>query len=233
MENVCESLYEIVNLFDGWYRGLRRGVSALPKEGEYLYPFCVETKAALILGGGGITGGMYELGALSAMDDFIVSGRKSGQFDLYAGISAGSILAAFPTIAGQCGSLTERGVTAIAEQSFRVNSRVKLELGALLFRADHPETDLLMIEPSPAESSLFLYGSMNFTERVHSLNYGYNSSVYYFIENFDMLRERFARHGMEVSLEHLAADRFLQQAVMPPGRHRFGLKRQIFAAPAR
>ena len=166
MENVCESLYEIVNLFDGWYRGLRRGVSALPKEGEYLYPFCVETKAALILGGGGITGGMYEL-------------------------------------------------------------------GALLFRADHPETDLLMIEPSSAESSLFLYGSMNFTERVHSLNYGYNSSVYYFIENFDMLRERFARHGMEVSLEHLAADRFPQQAVMPPGRHRFGPKRQIFAAPAR
>ena len=53
------------------------------------------TKAALILGGGGITGAMYELGALSAMDDFIVSGRKSGAFDLYVGISAGSILAAF------------------------------------------------------------------------------------------------------------------------------------------
>jgi predicted acylesterase/phospholipase RssA len=48
----------------------------------------VETKTALVLGGGGITGGMYELGALSAMDDFIVSGRKSGEFDLYVGISA-------------------------------------------------------------------------------------------------------------------------------------------------
>ena len=384
----------------------------------------MDTKAALILGGGGITGGMYELGALSAMDDFIVSGRKSGEFDLYVGISAGSILAAFlangitvkemcsavlgegdqgiflrredifemrfgslfhflgrsirnlgsavrhlrksgqavtflnilaviqqflpagffsnanleryvartlsgegrsndfrtvrkplaivatevdtgerwifgeggrkdipiskaiqastaipvffdpvlieeqyfvdgaaervghldipaaagadlivminpivpiyndrsvvciPTIDGQCCSLTERGVTAIAEQTFRINSRVKLELGSLLFRADHPRTDLLMIEPSPAESSLFLYGSMNFAERVHSLNYGYNSSVYYFIENFDMLRKCFARHGMEVSLEHLAADRFLQQTVVPAGRRRFGLKRQ-------
>ena len=353
---------------------------------ETLYALCVETRTALILGGGGITGGMYELGALSAIDDFIVSGRKSGDFDLYVGISAGSILAAFlangitvsemcsavlgekdqglllrrediyelplgnlfrflgrsflnlgtvirhirksgqavtflnilavlqqflpagffsnanleryvaralsgegrtndfrevrkplaivatevdtaerwifgeggrkdipiskaiqastaipvffepvriggrhfvdgaaervghldipaaagadlivminpivpiyndraavciPTIDGQCASLTERGVTAIAEQAFRINSRVKLELGALLFVADHPETDLLMIEPSPAESSLFLYGSMNFAERVHSLNYGYNSSVYYFVENFDRLR---------------------------------------------
>ena len=69
--------------------------SSLPETGEYLYALFVGTKAALILGGGGITGGMYELGALSAMDDFIVSGRKSGEFDLYVGISAGSILAAF------------------------------------------------------------------------------------------------------------------------------------------
>ena len=403
----------------------------MPEAGECFYALCVGTKAALILGGGGITGGMYELGALSAMDDFIVSGRKSGEFDLYVGISAGSILAAFlangitvnemcsavlgegnqgflmrrediyelrlgnlfrflgrslrslgsvirhirksgqpvtflnilavlqqflpagffsnenleryvartlsgegrtndfrkirkplaivatevdtgerwifgeegrkdipiskaiqastaipiffepvpieerffvdgaaervghldipaalgadlivminpivpiyndrsvvciPTVNGQCGSLTDRGVTAIAEQTFRINSRVKLELGALLFRADYPGTDLLMIEPSPAESSLFLYGSMNFAERVHSLNYGYNSSVYYFIENFDMLRECFARHGMEVSLERLAADRFLQQSVIPAGRRRFGIKRQRSTALAR
>ena len=126
----------------------------MPGARESFYAFRVETKAALVLGGGGITGGMYELGALSAMDDFIVSGRTS------------------------------------------------------------------------AESSLFLYGSMIFAERVHPLDYGYNSSVYYFIENFDMLRKRFARHGMEVSLERLAADRFLQQAVVPPRRRRFDMKRE-------
>jgi predicted acylesterase/phospholipase RssA len=401
----------------------------LPEAGESLYALCVDTKTALVLGGGGITGGMYELGALSALDDFIVSGGRSGEFDLYVGISAGSIPAAFlangitvsemcsavlgkgdqglllrrediyelslgkllrslgrclrnlgpvarhlkasgqpatflnflavlqqflpagffsnanleryvartlsgdgrsndfravskplaivatevdtgerwvfgeggrkdipvskaiqastaipvffepvlieeryfvdgaaervghldlpaaagadlivminpivpiwndrsvvciPTLDGQCRSLTERGVTAIAEQTFRINSRVKLELGTLLFRAEHPGTDLLVIEPSPAESSLFLYGSMNFAERVHSLNYGYNSSVHYFVENYDMLRDTFARHGMEVSLERLTADRFLQQAVVPAGRRKFGLTRQQSSAP--
>ena len=61
----------------------------MPVGGESLYALRVETKTALVLGGGGITGGMYEL-------------------------------------------------------------------GALLFRTDHPGTDLLMIEPSPAESSPFL-----------------------------------------------------------------------------
>ena len=39
--------------------------------------------------------------------------------------------------------------------------------------------------------------------------------------------------GMEVSLERLAADRFLQQAAVPPGRRRFGLIRQQSKAPAR
>jgi hypothetical protein len=33
-------------------------------EGECLYALCVETKTALILGGGGITDGTCELGAL-------------------------------------------------------------------------------------------------------------------------------------------------------------------------
>ena len=41
-----------------------------------------------------------------------------------------------------------------------------------------------------------------------------------------------ARHGMEVSLERLVADRFLQQTMIPPGRRRFGLTRQQSTAPA-
>ncbi len=85
----------------------------MPEASEYFYALCVGTKAALILGGGGITGAMYELGALSAMDDFIVSGRKSGDFDLYVGISAGSILSAFLangiTISEMCSAVLGEG----------------------------------------------------------------------------------------------------------------------------
>jgi hypothetical protein len=51
----------------------RRGGSSLPEAGEYPYALCVGTEAAHFLGGDGITGGTYELEALSAMDDFIVS----------------------------------------------------------------------------------------------------------------------------------------------------------------
>src|SRR5258705_6047144 len=52
------------------------------------------SKTALVLGGGGFTGGVYEIGALRALD--LLSVNKSiNQFDVYVGTSAGSLIAAF------------------------------------------------------------------------------------------------------------------------------------------
>ena len=50
-------------------------------------------RIALVLGGGGITGGVYEVGALMAIDDFMAN-RTVNDFDLYVGVSAGSLIAA-------------------------------------------------------------------------------------------------------------------------------------------
>src|SRR3954467_1478546 len=49
--------------------------------------------AALGLGGGGFTGGVYEIGALRALDLLSVN-RNVNQFDIYVGTSAGSFVAA-------------------------------------------------------------------------------------------------------------------------------------------
>ncbi|MDI7268796.1 MAG: patatin-like phospholipase family protein [Myxococcota bacterium] len=51
-------------------------------------------KLALCLAGGGIEGLIYELGALRAIDDFLV-GRKLADFDIFCGVSAGAVIAAF------------------------------------------------------------------------------------------------------------------------------------------
>ena len=48
-------------------------------------------RTALCLCGGGIVGGMYEIGALAALDDFLSGGLNN--FDVYVGTSAGSYLA--------------------------------------------------------------------------------------------------------------------------------------------
>src|SRR5688500_18900870 len=65
------------------------------------------SKTALVLGGGEFTGGVYEIGALRALD--LLSVNKSvNDFDVYVGTSAGSLVAA----------LAANGVTP--EQMMRV-----------------------------------------------------------------------------------------------------------------
>ena len=44
------------------------------------------SKTALVLGGGGVTGGVYEIGALRALDILAVN-RTVNEFDVYVGTS--------------------------------------------------------------------------------------------------------------------------------------------------
>ena len=49
-------------------------------------------KTALVLAGGGITGGIYQLGVLRALDDLLLN-RSTLDFDIYVGTSAGAFVA--------------------------------------------------------------------------------------------------------------------------------------------
>ena len=67
-------------------------------------------KTALVLGGGGFTGGVYEIGALRALDLLAVNSTVNN-FDVYVGTSAGAFIA----------SLAANGVTP--EEMMRVVTR--------------------------------------------------------------------------------------------------------------
>ncbi len=79
---------------------------ARPKNGRRAQ----RSKTALVLGGGGFTGGVYEIGALRALDLLTVN-RTVNDFDVYVGTSAGSFVAA----------MTANGVTP--EEMMRVVNR--------------------------------------------------------------------------------------------------------------
>ena len=64
-------------------------------------------KTALVLGGGGFTGGVYEMGALRAFDLLAVN-RTVNDFDIYVGTSAGAFV----------GGMVANGITP--EEMFRV-----------------------------------------------------------------------------------------------------------------
>lgn len=50
-------------------------------------------KTALVLAGGGIMGAAYEIGCLTAVDRLFLPGFSSRRFDMYVGVSAGSVIA--------------------------------------------------------------------------------------------------------------------------------------------
>jgi predicted acylesterase/phospholipase RssA len=54
--------------------------------------FRTPPKRALVLAGGGVVGGMYEVGALAALDEEL-PGFRANDFDLYVGSSAGAVVA--------------------------------------------------------------------------------------------------------------------------------------------
>jgi NTE family protein len=95
------------------------------------------SKTALVLGGGGFTGGVYEIGALRALDLLAVN-HTVNEFDVYVGTSAGSFIA----------SLTANGVTP--EEMMRVLNRD--------LRSPIPDIDLqMLLHPN---YSGFLRGSL-------------------------------------------------------------------------
>jgi predicted acylesterase/phospholipase RssA len=74
------------------------------------------SKTALVLGGGGFTGGVYEIGALRALDLLTVNSHVNS-FDVYVGTSAGSFVA----------SMLANGITP-DEMMQVLNQRVPSEL---------------------------------------------------------------------------------------------------------
>lgn len=51
-------------------------------------------RTALVLAGGGVSGAVYEIGALRAIDELLVN-RTVNDFDIYVGTSAGALVAAY------------------------------------------------------------------------------------------------------------------------------------------
>jgi predicted acylesterase/phospholipase RssA len=98
---------------------------AKDRNGGKARPRPQRSKTALVLGGGGFTGGVYEIGALRALDLLTVN-RTVNDFDVYVGTSAGSFVA----------SMIANGVTP--EEMMRVVDRQRpapfpdLDLGNLL-----------------------------------------------------------------------------------------------------
>lgn len=90
---------------------------------------------ALVLAGGGLTGAVYHIGALRAIDDMLVD-RTVNDFDIYVGTSAGALIVSLlandlsPDVMMQALGGTQLGLPVINQrQIFSVNQRDLLNWG--------------------------------------------------------------------------------------------------------
>src|SRR5215813_15300537 len=104
-------------------------------------------RIALVLAGGAVTGGAYKLGGLKALDDFLVN-RKTTDFDIYVGLSAGAFLAA-PLAGGVTPPQMLRALEGTSEAFtyFRPIDFYQLNLGEFLTKPLEYLSDLLTYFP--------------------------------------------------------------------------------------
>src|SRR5215210_6245094 len=83
------------------------------------------SKTALVLGGGGFTGAVYEIGALRALDLLSVN-RSTNDFDVYVGTSAGAFVASMAA-----NGITPEEMMRVVDQQVPTPFR-EIDLGTLL-----------------------------------------------------------------------------------------------------
>jgi NTE family protein len=111
-----------------------------------------------------------------------------------------------PTFTGRCARLREKGVSFVVDQAQRISYRQRLLLGLERVRAQWPGAQVLLIEPPLEDSALFMENILSYSSRVRMLRYGYRSTVALLRARYDVFRDAFAAHGIDLSPQPPAED---------------------------
>ena len=112
-----------------------------------------------------------------------------------AGVSGRDV----PTGHGPKRRVRDKGAIWVYEQAMRMRSEARLHLALEQFRASHPATDLVVLEPKQSDATLFMYSPMNFAARRAILEEGYTSTARALNDAESALRSVLARHGLRVN----------------------------------
>ena len=81
------------------------------------------------------------------------------------------------------GHLSNRGLTFVLDQVLRIVMHGRMEYGLERYRAEHPEVDILLIEPPGDDLRMFTYNIMRYSARRVVAEHGYRSVLRFFREN--------------------------------------------------
>ena len=106
---------------------------------------------------------------------------------------------------GRCSRVADLGMLFAWEQTQRIEAREKLRLAINFYRHQHPEVDIVLIEPGSDEALLFFQGPMSSLARNQVMHYGYELTMAALAERFEELAGILSRHGIAATRDRLDA----------------------------
>jgi predicted acylesterase/phospholipase RssA len=94
------------------------------------------------------------------------------------------------------GHLSNRGVTHVLDQAMRIMLHGRMVYGLERYAREHPEVDILLIEPARDDLRMFSYNIMRYSARRVVVEHGYRSTLNVFRDNQVRYRRILARHGI-------------------------------------
>ena len=119
------------------------------------------------------------------------------------------------------GHISNRGVTWVLDQTMRIMLHGRMALGLQRYARDHPEVDILLIEPTRDDMRMFSYNIMRYSARRIVAEHGYRTTLAFFRKHAARYKALFARHGIRM------ADPFRVPDVPPRHPHRSNLARTL------
>jgi predicted acylesterase/phospholipase RssA len=81
-----------------------------------------------------------------------------------------------PTGHGRMKRVRDKGLTWVYNQAARMRSDSTLHAGLARYRAEHPQVQVLLLEPDPSDATLFMHSPMNFAARRAILTHAYTTT---------------------------------------------------------
>jgi predicted acylesterase/phospholipase RssA len=96
------------------------------------------------------------------------------------------------------GHLANRGISYVLDQALRIMLHGRMEYGLERYGQEHPEVDILLIEPTRDDMRMFSFNIMRYSARRVVARYGYRSALSSFRQHHARYKALLARHGIRL-----------------------------------
>ncbi len=104
-----------------------------------------------------------------------------------------------PFLGHRGGYLSDKGIQAISNQTLRITTHAGLHYHIKQLRRAHPQVDIILVEPKPADYQMFFYNIMRYSARLTVARHGFESVTLDLAEDYPRYKQILARHGIPIS----------------------------------